>query len=301
MGLNLIQYIDPNDIKAKAGLVFDSLDASETTRKDYKVRIGLFLSSITELGLNRNSFLDFKRYLEKRADYTVSTKNKYLTSARVFLKELNRQGVLPADITQNIRTFAQIKKHKREGLNEKEIMTLVQKIRELPDTPRNTRLRALFCLLTFQGLRQIEIIRLDVKDVNLTDKTAFIQGKGRDDKELIHLAPETVRALKNHIRLNRAGSGALFKSIRNRKEERLSTMTIKRELGSLLKSLGIEKTVHGFRHFYITALLSVLEVRDVRKFSRHRSLEMLICYDDEVDIKHKTGDVFKCFEGLRIM
>src|SRR3989344_3614666 len=100
MGLNLIQHIDPNDIKAKAGLVFDSLDASETTRKDYKARIGLFLSSISELGLNRNSFLDFKRYLEKRADYTVSTKNKYLTSARVFLKELNRQGLLAAEITR---------------------------------------------------------------------------------------------------------------------------------------------------------------------------------------------------------
>src|SRR3989338_4404640 len=247
--MDLIKHIDLNDMKARAGLVFDALDAREMTRKDYKARIGLFLSHIAGSGLNRNSFLDFKRYLEKRADYTVSTKNKYRTCGRVFLKELNRQGILPADITQNIRTFAQLKKHKREGLNEKEILALVQKIKELPDNPRNTRLRAFFCLLAFQGLRQIEIIRLDVKDVNLADKTAFIQGKGRDDKELVHLAPETVRALKNHIRLNRAGSGALFKSIRDRKEERLSTMAIKREVGGLLKSLGIDKTVHGFRHF----------------------------------------------------
>ena len=135
----MIQY---SDIKAKAGLVFDSLDTSESTRKDYKARIGLFLSSIAELGLNLNSFLDYKRYLEKRADYTVSTKNKYLASARIFLKELNRQGLIPADVTQNIKTFTQIKKHKREGLNEKEILALVQKIREMPDSPRNTRLRA---------------------------------------------------------------------------------------------------------------------------------------------------------------
>jgi len=149
-------------------------------------------------------------------------------------------------------------------------------------------------------LRQIEIIRLDVKDVNLADRTAFIQGKGNDDKELIHLAPETVRALREHIKLNRAGSGALFKSLGNRRREILSTMTIKREIGELFRSLDIDKTVHGFRHYYITALLSVLEVRDVRKFSRHKSLEMLIVYDDEIDIKHKTIDVFKCFDGLRV-
>src|SRR3989344_1438104 len=299
--MDLIKHIDLNDMKARAGLVFDALDAREMTRKDYKARIGLFLSHIAGSGLNRNSFLDFKRYLEKRADYTVSTKNRYLTSARVFLKELNRQGVLPADITQNVKTFSQIKKHKREGLSENEIKLLVDKIRGLPTTARYSRLKALFCLLAFQGLRQIEIIRLDVKDVNLADRTAFIQGKGNDDKELIHLAPETVRALREHIKLNRAGSGALFKSLGNRRRERLSTMTIKREIGELFRSLDIDKTVHGFRHYYITALLSVLEVRDVRKFSRHKSLEMLIVYDDELDIKHKTGDVFKCFRGLNVI
>jgi len=300
MELNLIQQIDPDEIKRKAGLIFDTLDASETTRKDYKARIGLFMSCIAELGLSRNSFLEFKRYLDKRVDYTASTKNKYLTSARVFLKELNRQGILPADITQNIKTFAQIKKHKREGLTADEIKLLVGKIRVLPMTPRSARLKALFCLLAFQGLRQIEIIRLDVKDISLPNATAFIRGKGNDDKELIHLAPETVRALREHIKLNRAGSGALFKSLGNRKKERLSTMTIKREVGALLKSLEIDKSIHGFRHYYITALLSVLEVRDVRKFSRHRSLEMLIVYDDEIDIKHKTSNVFKCFEGLNV-
>lgn len=301
MELNLIQRIDPNEIKRKAGLIFDSLDTSEATRKDYKARIGLFMSCIAPQGLNRNSFLEFKRYLDKRADFTVSTKNKYLTSARVFLKELNRQGILPADITQNIKTFAQIKKHKKEGLSENEIKLLVSKIRDLPTTERYARLKAMFCLLAFQGLRQIEIVRIDIKDVNLADRTAFIRGKGNDDKELIHLAPETVRALREHIRLNRVGSGSLFTSLSNRKRERLSTMTIKREICELFRSLGIEKTVHGFRHYYITALLSVLEVRDVRKFSRHKSLEMLIVYDDEIDIKHKTGDVFKCFEGLRVV
>ena len=77
-------------------------------------------------------------------------------------------------------------------------------------------------------------------------------------------------------------------------------MTIKREFKVIFNEVGVEKTTHGFRHYYITTLLKSLDVRDVRKFSRHSSLEMLIVYDDEIDIKHKTADVFRCFEGLKV-
>ena len=35
---------------------------------------------------------------------------------------------------------------------------------------------------------------------------------------------------------------------------------------------------------------------DVRKFSRHRSMEMLIVYDDEVSVKEKSQHVFRAME-----
>ena len=94
-----------NYAQAKEEKVFDLLDVRETTRADYKYRIGLFLDFVEGKRFNRNSFLAFKRELAERMDLAISTKNKYLTTARVFLKELNRQGAIPADITQNIKTF----------------------------------------------------------------------------------------------------------------------------------------------------------------------------------------------------
>jgi site-specific recombinase XerD len=151
------QYIVFDEAKSKADKIFDYLDISENTRIDYKFRIGLFLGYIKEKGLDCNSFLEFKRYLVSRTDFTVSTKNKYLATAKIFLKELNRQGLLPVDITQNIKTFSQNKKHKRDGLNDDEVNLLTDKIRQLPITPQNTRLKAILSLLTLQGLRQIEI------------------------------------------------------------------------------------------------------------------------------------------------
>jgi len=72
-------------------------------------------------------------------------------------------------------------------------------------------------LLALQGLRQIEAVRLNVEDLDLVNGLAWIQGK--DDKELIHLHPETVRGLRNYIREVKIGSGVLFKSLSNNKSK----------------------------------------------------------------------------------
>ncbi len=287
------------DYTQEAMKCFDSLDVSEGTIKDYKSRIGYFIKYIGAEGFHKNSFLGFKRSLALREDISVATKNKYLATSRIFLRELYREGLIPVDITVNIKSFNSGSKHKREGLTQVEVNTLVHAIRSLPNDKKGMRLKVLFCLLAFQGLRQVEIARLDVKDIDLVSKRAFVRGKGRDDKELVHLIPETVKALQVYMR--RVGSGSLFKSLGNRKSNRISTMTIKREMNSLFKKVGIEKTVHGLRHYYITTLLKTLDVRDVRKFSRHKSLEMLIVYDDEIDIAQKHKIVSGCFEGLNVI
>lgn len=282
--------------RTTAEMIFDSLDVSETTRQDYSARVGLFLSYVEENGFNRQSCLSFKRYLAGRNDFAVSTKNKYLATARVFLKELTRRGLLPLDVAYSVKQFKQSKRHKKEGLSAKEVELIGVKLQFLPSTPRYARLQALFALLAFQGFRQIEIVRLDVEDLDLSKKIVHIHGKGEDDTELVHLAPQTIKALKDHLRINKITEGAVFRSMSNRKSERMSTDTIKREIGSLLYDLGIKKSVHGFRHFYVTELLKSMDVRDVRKFSRHKSMEMLLVYDDETSIQEKAQQVFKVME-----
>lgn len=144
--------------------------------------------------VNQNSFLEFKRYLAARNDIAIATKSKYLTVARVFLKELNRQGIIPADITQNVKSFQQTKKHKKFGLNQEEVNLLLSELDRLPESFSNVRLKAIISLLVFQGLRQVEVIRLDVEDISPGQMTALIHGKGRDDKEPIDLHPRSVEA-----------------------------------------------------------------------------------------------------------
>lgn len=296
------EAITISDPRERAEQVFDLLDVSETTRADYKYRIGLFLDFTSERGFNRNSFLEFKRTLAGRTDIAVSTKNKYLATAKIFLKEANRQGILPADITQNIKTFSQSKKHKRDGLNDGEIKKLTEAMQALPETPQNTRLKAILSLLVFQGLRQVEVTRLEVKDIDFISKTAFIQGKGQDDKEPINLHPETVKALQGYLKSNKIADGALFTSqSNNSKNQRLTTRAIRDIVKEILNALGIAKTTHGFRHYFTSTLIKTYkgDLLEVAQYTRHKSLEMLQVYNDNINRQADLPRYYQAFNGVR--
>jgi len=286
----------------KAWSIFQFLDVNEETRKDYQYRIGHFLNFISDEGLNQDSFLEYKKYLKLRTDYTVSTKNKYLITAKVFLKELNRRGILPADITQNIKSFSQSKKHKKEGLNDQEIEKLAYALKELPNRPHHTRIKAIISLLVLQGLRQVEITRLEVKDIDLIRKTALIKGKGRDDKEIIYLHPETVRQIKKYLKSNHIKDGALFVSkSNNSRNDRITTRGLRLIIGKILGELKIDKGIHGFRHYFTTTLLKNYQgdLLRVAQYTRHRSLEMLQVYNDNIELENDLPKYYKMFKGVK--
>ena len=301
---------------------FDLIDVTDSTRKEYKARIGRFLSFCSTIDVNYDLFLEYKRSLSLDESIKVSTKNKYLASAKIFMRELARKGVIP-DITHNVKAFRQEKKHKKIGFTELEVSQIKNYLKSQPPTIYNLRLNVFFVLLAFQGLRQIEVVRLDLEDLDLNNNRIFIRGKGRDDKEPINIHHETKRLLLEYLDVVNIKSGPLFNSLGNRKSQRIKTRTIQRSFSSvfseLVKNTKItsenfsknpekdftcflkisKKTVHGFRHFFTTFLLNNgLDVRVVQKFTRHRCVEMVNIYDDEVKMDHKCQEVFSFFDGI---
>lgn len=290
------------DLPRQAASVFEMLDVTESTRYDYQARVGLFLTFIRANGLDRNSFLAFKRTLADRTDISVATKNKYLVVARIFLKELNRQSVLPVDITQNIKSFSQSRKHKKDGLTEAEVTVLADRLRELPDTSNNTRLKAVISLLCLQGLRQIEVARLNVKDLHLARRVAYVQGKGRDDLEPVRLHSETVRTLKLYMRVNQVADGALFTSNSNNSlHRRLTTRSLQNIVKDSFRELGIDKSVHGLRHYYATKLIKAYrgDLLQVARYTRHSSISTLEIYYDDVQSEADLPRYYRTFEKVR--
>lgn len=285
----------------KHAQIFANLDVSENTRQEYSSRIKLFAQFVQERNFNKNSYLEYKRHLSQKTDLTVSTKNKYLIVARVYCKELHRQGFIPLDITQNIKSFKQSRKHKKDGLTEEEvqkILTYLQNHEEIRDTCRK---KALLSLLILQGLRQIEIVRLNVTDIDTVSKVALVQGKGQDDTEAIDLHPVTVSALRDYLKQYRIADGALFTSTSNNsRNQRLTTKSIRNIINPLLRSLEIGKTVHGFRHYFVTQLVKEYkgDLLSVIRYSRHKSIEMVQIYDDSVKHKADLPRFYKTFESI---
>jgi len=74
-------------------------------------------------------------------------------------------------------------------------------------------------------------------------------------------------------------------------------MTIK----NVLKDLNIEKSVHGFRHYFTTALLKNYQgdLLRVAQYTRHRSLEMLQVYNDNIEMENDLPRYYKTFRGVK--
>jgi len=287
--------------RQSAAAVFDSLDVAESTRKEYQWRIEAFLAFLDGQPLTPQSYLDYKRYLGGRTDLSISTKNKYLVTGGIFLRELNRRGLLPMDITLNIHQFQQSKKHKQDGLNDQEMTEMAAWLRQLEPTPAHARLKAIICLLALQGLRQIEVRRLDVAGVDLVAHVALVQGKGRDDQEPVDLNPQTVQALKDYLKVTGLRSGPLFPSREHKAgHERITTRTIRLIVRHAFDELGIDKTTHGLRHYFTTKLLGVYQgdLLEVRQYTRHSGLEMLRHYDDRRRQQEDLPRFFGTFAGV---
>ena len=288
--------------------VFDTLDVSEATRADYIARLTPFISFVENNQFNLNTFLEFKRELRGRDDLSASSKNKYLVVARIFLKELHRQGIMPTDITHNIRNFRLDKRHKVNGLNDREVEALEEWCQRYGAF--KSREVAIMCLLFYQGLRLGEVCKLNWEDVLWRSNQILIKGKGRDDKETIFLHPESAKALKRYYEYRQYWElkgdrprGAMFRSRSiPSKQGRITTRGLRLIVKTVFEEQGIDKTVHGLRHTFVTRLVKYFDgdITKVAQFSRHRSLEMIQVYNDAVLMESDYKGYIKAFGDINL-
>lgn len=279
--------------------IFDSLDISEDTKQDYLSRLPQFLGFVSLNGVTRDLLLDYKKHLRSRIDLGVSTKNKQLAVARITLRELYRQGVISVDLSQGVKGFEQVNRHKVAGLSGDEVSRLCKYLLNERDSFSIIRLRAIISLLLFQGLRTVEVCRLDIRDVDIVNSTLLVLGKGRDDKEIIYLHPETTKALTAYLRSSHVKDGPLFYSLLGRRRrERLTTRGLRLIVIRLFEGLGIDKTVHGLRHYFTTRLVEEYksDLTTVAKYTRHRSLEMLSVYNDSIISQRDLPKYYAAFK-----
>lgn len=178
------------------------------------------------------------------------------------------------------------------GPNKEDLKRLLASLEGKTDA-KALRDRALCQLLYGHALRRNEALSMDVEHFEVNAKEIAIRGKGKRSRQVLRLTEKVHQALVDWLKVRGTEAGPLFISLdRASYGHRLSGSGLYWVLQQRGLELGIKIRPHGLRHAAITAALDKTggDVRAVQKFSRHKSLEMLMVYDDaRRDLGHKVA------------
>lgn len=305
MGLNMLEYNNPhyNLFRASAepsdilkDLLEDkrSVNTRHAYQKDlndfFKYSVGLLPTPEVVamfLLLHRHEavqiVLKYRQHLYSKG-LKASTINRRIAAVKALVNYARKIGKCDYDL-RDIQSDKVQPYRDTTGLPPHQIKLLMQ----LPDRATFSGLRdyAILRLLWDNALRRGEIARLNIGDVNLSDRLLWIQGKGRMDKERVTISRPTVKALQDYLyrRQETDIKQPLFISISTANwGKRLSTQSIYNLVRRLTEDAGIDKVMspHRVRHSSITRALdkSGGDIRRVQKLSRHKDLNTLCIYDD---------------------
>ena len=173
--------------------------------------------------------------------------------------------------------------------------TDIKKILSFPDrsTFAGKRDYAMLQLLWGNGLRRAEVVSLDIEDVDFSDRSLWILGKGKSEKVRVQMNHSTLKAvgewLTVRIGYKPSDPTALFLCLGGIKRgARLTSQSIYNLVDKTSEAVGISKKMspHRIRHSAITTVLERNggNIRKAQSFSRHLDPRILIIYDDNLKV-----------------
>ena len=271
--------------------VFALTDLRPSTRKTYVHAAKSLTAWATGRALHVRILVEYKDHLNSRTSLSAKTKNLYLAAARTVFRELFTLGVLAYDASKPVRAFEITRGHKRPPVSDKQVERAFAYVAR----KRDKRLLLILNLLFRQGLRQKEVVDVRVEDFNEHAATLAILGKGRDDREAVHLHPETVRALTAYLTEQGMNSGYIFAS-RKRAGGHIGTSALYKIVREVHAACGIANSPHTWRKVFTSKLIeSGLNLLDVQAFTRHRSLEQLRVYNDRISFQKSLPAYYRAF------
>lgn len=273
--------------------VFEVTDLRPSTRKTYAHAVKTFTAWATGRPLHDRILVEYKTFLGQRTDLAAKSKNLYLAAARTVFRELFASGVLPFDASKRVRAFEITSTHKRPPVSDAQVASAFKYIARTKDD----RLQLILNLLYRQGLRQKEVVDVRVEDFNEQAATLEILGKGRDDREPVHLHPETVRSLKEYLTDHTIKAGYIFPS-RKRRGGHISTNALYKLVRDLHTNCGIVNSPHSWRKVFTSKLIEAgMNLLDVQTFTRHRSLDQLLVYADRLSFQKSLPVFYEALGG----
>lgn len=282
--------------------IINSMDISERSKETYHSNGKSFLDFIQSNDFNIDVYRNFKANLLRLKDLSIEAKKQKLITAKAILKNLHgHRRILTIDLTEGTKGIKTETGHKKDGLDNSEVVAVKNYIDSISDSRRRTRLKCMFSLLTLQGLRQFEMCNALIEDFNPNDGILKVIGKGNQDKKIIDLHPLSIIAINDYLTATGKKSGYFFTSEKGTtKGERLTERGFRKIFDAVFDASHVDRTAHGFRHFFVTTMLEATNGNTgiVMKFSRHKSVQALMMYDDRRLKKEHNETYYKAFAGI---
>ena len=295
------------------------IDRKETTVKGYLTAIRRFskwlaANNIILQTATRADVIAYRDYL-KASDLKAGTRTQYFRAAKALIHWAFCEHLILEDIGDNVHGEKTTTGHKRKAVNSDDVQGIAESIDRT--TTSGKRLYAMFVLTVVNGLRDVELHRLNVGDIHQHNDTflIYLHGKGHDsaDQEQI-LIPEIKAAIDDYLQTRTdkyTSKSPLFVSESNRGKPgsikgydtdgkpiyntgRMAANVISTILKDLLKANGIDDpqiTAHSLRHCSAsTAFSGGLELYDVQHLMRHcdpKTTEIYIHTADDMEREQK--------------
>lgn len=218
-----------------------------------------------------------------------------LSAVRGFCRWAVAEGYMTKDPTLLV-PMPKVPPQLPKRLTEDEACRLVEAVKH----DRRTLLTVL--LMLQEGLRRIEVSRLDVEDIDFAERSMVVRGKGGGgcETDALPITDETWVALNAYLAEEGHSHGPLIRN-RVRRHGRTAPSTISELITKAMVDAGVKRpgdhlrTPHSCRHTMAhDTLKRTRDVRAVQKAMRHRSIR-----STEVYLRGEVTELRGIMEGRR--
>lgn len=153
-----------------------------------------------------------------------------------------------------------------------------EEIEKLRDNCKNIRDTAMIDLLYSTGIRVGELVKLNIEDINFSERECVVFGKGDKERKVYFDAKSKIH-LKNYIESRNDDNPALFVTL-NAPYDRLRISGVEIRIRELGRSLNLEKIhPHKFRRTMATrAIDKGMPIEQVQKILGHSQIDTTMQY-----------------------
>lgn len=220
---------------------------SPLTLADYKLHLNRFSGQIKKK-VEAITAADIRVYLGQFKDQKISSISTKLSVLKSFFGWLTAEEILPRDPT------TRIKPPKKEKRLPKALT--VEELEMIREACANVRQRALIEVMYATGCRLSEVFGMDRTDVDQSQKSCRVIGKGNKERE-VYFSFKAMYHLRKYLLTRNDITPSLFVTER-KPHRRLSRRGIQLEINKIAAAAGLSKhvTPHTLRHTFATLTLN---------------------------------------------